>query len=209
MCNCAYLVLPFIITSMFFNVLVLSWCQTQMHQFLLILCDQVTSYAHGSSDLLGIQIDAAINPGALYNKLCFYLFVLLLCQFSYFSSQICSCLKLQTFCFLNDVFPLSLSFFEPYLILPQILGNSGGPAFNDQGECIGVAFLVNISACCYIFCCAFRWPSQRSCNMCFILNRILYNLLLQRQYWSLFFSSLFFFPSIFFVYKSFFVDLLT
>ncbi|CAL9023850.1 unnamed protein product [Prunus brigantina] len=41
----------------------------------------VTSYAHGSSDLLGIQIDAAINPG-----------------------------------------------------------NSGGPAFNDQGECIGVAF---------------------------------------------------------------------
>ncbi|XP_021279604.1 protease Do-like 2, chloroplastic isoform X1 [Herrania umbratica] len=44
---------------------------------------EVTSYAHGSSDLLGIQIDAAINPG-----------------------------------------------------------NSGGPAFNEQGECIGVAFQV-------------------------------------------------------------------
>ncbi|XP_043720027.1 protease Do-like 2, chloroplastic isoform X2 [Telopea speciosissima] len=44
---------------------------------------EVTSYAHGSSDLLGIQIDAAINPG-----------------------------------------------------------NSGGPAFNDEGECIGVAFQV-------------------------------------------------------------------
>ncbi|KAM1646680.1 hypothetical protein EV1_008178 [Malus domestica] len=44
---------------------------------------EVTSYAHGSSDLLGIQIDAAINPG-----------------------------------------------------------NSGGPAFNDKGECIGVAFQV-------------------------------------------------------------------
>ncbi|XP_061351025.1 protease Do-like 2, chloroplastic isoform X2 [Gastrolobium bilobum] len=44
---------------------------------------EVTSYANGSSDLLGIQIDAAINPG-----------------------------------------------------------NSGGPAFNDQGECIGVAFQV-------------------------------------------------------------------
>lgn len=44
---------------------------------------EVTSYAHGSSDLLGIQIDAAVNPG-----------------------------------------------------------NSGGPAFNDQGECIGVAFQV-------------------------------------------------------------------
>ncbi|KAF5744168.1 hypothetical protein HS088_TW08G00764 [Tripterygium wilfordii] len=42
---------------------------------------EVTSYAHGSSDLLGIQIDAAINPG-----------------------------------------------------------NSGGPAFNDRGECIGMAF---------------------------------------------------------------------
>lgn len=27
-----------------------------------LLC-QVTSYAHGSSELLGIQIDAAINPG--------------------------------------------------------------------------------------------------------------------------------------------------
>uniref|UniRef100_A0A0D3C6S3 Protease Do-like PDZ domain-containing protein n=2 Tax=Brassica oleracea var. oleracea TaxID=109376 RepID=A0A0D3C6S3_BRAOL len=54
---------------------------------------EVTSYAHGSSDLLGIQIDAAINPG-----------------------------------------------------------NSGGPAFNDQGECIGVAFqvisLVGYSASC-------------------------------------------------------------
>lgn len=25
--------------------------------------NQVTSYAHGSSELLGIQIDAAINPG--------------------------------------------------------------------------------------------------------------------------------------------------
>lgn len=44
---------------------------------------EVTSYAHGSSDLLGIQIDAAINPG-----------------------------------------------------------NSGGPAFNQRGECIGVAFQV-------------------------------------------------------------------
>ncbi|XP_042517486.1 protease Do-like 2, chloroplastic isoform X6 [Macadamia integrifolia] len=44
---------------------------------------EVTSYALGSSDLLGIQIDAAINPG-----------------------------------------------------------NSGGPAFNDEGECIGVAFQV-------------------------------------------------------------------
>ncbi|KAH6796469.1 DEGP protease 2 [Perilla frutescens var. hirtella] len=44
---------------------------------------EVTSYAHGSSELLGIQIDAAINPG-----------------------------------------------------------NSGGPAFNEQGECIGVAFQV-------------------------------------------------------------------
>jgi len=44
---------------------------------------QVTPYAHGTSDLLGIQIDAAINPG-----------------------------------------------------------NSGGPAFNEQGECIGVAFQV-------------------------------------------------------------------
>lgn len=25
------------------------------------------------------------------------------------------------------------------------LGNSGGPAFNDQGECIGVAFQVNLT----------------------------------------------------------------
>ncbi|KAI7985787.1 hypothetical protein LOK49_LG14G01028 [Camellia lanceoleosa] len=52
-----------------------------LSRFLPVLYCQVTSYAHGSSELLGIQIDAAINPG-----------------------------------------------------------NSGGPAFNDQGECIGVAF---------------------------------------------------------------------
>lgn len=44
---------------------------------------EVTSYAHGATDLLGIQIDAAVNPG-----------------------------------------------------------NSGGPAFNENGECIGVAFQV-------------------------------------------------------------------
>ncbi|GBG68361.1 hypothetical protein CBR_g2905 [Chara braunii] len=42
---------------------------------------QVTSYTHGSSELLGVQIDAAINPG-----------------------------------------------------------NSGGPAFNNRGECVGIAF---------------------------------------------------------------------
>eukprot|EP00252_Welwitschia_mirabilis_P001100 TRINITY_DN11057_c0_g1_i1.p1 TRINITY_DN11057_c0_g1~~TRINITY_DN11057_c0_g1_i1.p1 ORF type:complete len:660 (-),score=130.37 TRINITY_DN11057_c0_g1_i1:841-2736(-) len=44
---------------------------------------EVTSYSHGAIDLLGIQIDAAVNPG-----------------------------------------------------------NSGGPAFSDNGECIGIAFQV-------------------------------------------------------------------
>ena len=42
---------------------------------------EVTAYSHGSSELLGLQIDAAINSG-----------------------------------------------------------NSGGPAFNSKGECVGVAF---------------------------------------------------------------------
>ena len=36
---------------------------------------QVTSYAHGSSDLLGIQIDAAINPGSFPEYTFFFYFV--------------------------------------------------------------------------------------------------------------------------------------
>lgn len=35
----------------------------QAYNLLLVLYHQVTSYTHGSSELLGIQIDAAINPG--------------------------------------------------------------------------------------------------------------------------------------------------
>lgn len=34
------------------------------------------------------------------------------------------------------VFPIAASYSS------YIVGNSGGPAFNDQGECIGVAFQV-------------------------------------------------------------------
>ena len=45
---------------------------------------EVTSYAHGSTELLAVQIDAAINSG-----------------------------------------------------------NSGGPAFNNAGECVGIAFQVS------------------------------------------------------------------
>lgn len=50
-----------------------SYFEATISRFLQILYDQVTSYAHGSSDLLGIQIDAAINPGQYYNPFCFTL----------------------------------------------------------------------------------------------------------------------------------------
>lgn len=38
-----------------------------------------------------------------------------------------------------------------------ILGNSGGPAFNDQGECIGVAFQVDFLACYETLCLNINW----------------------------------------------------
>lgn len=56
---------------------------------------EVTSYVHGAAELLGIQIDAAINSG-----------------------------------------------------------NSGGPAFNSQGECVGIAFQslkVGLAGFCFCF----------------------------------------------------------
>lgn len=62
----------------------------------------------------------------------------------------------QTVCFLPEILRLStgsytniyshsyalFTFSVAFAYAMKFLGNSGGPAFNDQGECIGVAFQV-------------------------------------------------------------------
>lgn len=93
---------------------------------------QVTPYAHGTSDLLGIQIDAAINPGLSFASA--------LKKPNYFA--ICYMTDVQSID-LSSSLPEFLKWWADLLFWPFFCsGNSGGPAFNDQGECIGVAFQV-------------------------------------------------------------------
>jgi S1-C subfamily serine protease len=97
---------------------------------------QVTPYAHGTSDLLGIQIDAAINPGLSFisafcknKKFPWYSIT----RYMMSQSIDLSCLDLTSIPGNNELI---------FVILIFCSGNSGGPAFNEQGECIGVAFQV-------------------------------------------------------------------
>lgn len=88
---------------------------------------EVTSYVHGSTELLGVQIDAAINSGnsgahghaSRSSPFTFFLSLTmwpLWCTYVLITSLRCS---------------------SGLMLSPW---HAGGPVFNDRGQCCGIAF---------------------------------------------------------------------
>ena len=88
---------------------------------------EVTSYVHGSTELLGVQIDAAINSGnsgahGHASRSSSFTFLRTLALWPLW----CTCVLIASLLYSSG---LTLS---PWL--------AGGPVFNDRGQCCGIAF---------------------------------------------------------------------
>ena len=84
---------------------------------------EVTSYAHSSTELLGVQIDAAINSGNSGAPL-----GSATCRSVY---RRCSAPAIDA-CIGTDARCLN--------VLPRVESVAGGPVFNQAGQCVGIAF---------------------------------------------------------------------
>ena len=103
---------------------------------------EVTSYSHGATELLGIQIDAAINPGnsgaALHSR-----------QFRRAPYCKACCITCRR---RNHQLPAAMACSSegpadgvsspklPYSTESSVLLSAGGPCFNEIGQCVGIAF---------------------------------------------------------------------
>lgn len=88
---------------------------------------EVTSYVHGSTELLGVQIDAAINSGnsgahGNASRSSLFIFFLTLAMWPVWCTY---------------VLTTSLRYSSGLTLSPW---HVGGPVFNDRGQCCGIAF---------------------------------------------------------------------
>lgn len=93
---------------------------------------EVTSYVHGSTELLGVQIDAAINSGnSGTTHLSHCLQQPALAAWSLLLVYCSGISKFHTHCALGD----------SHINLTRVIDLvTGGPVFNEVGECVGIAF---------------------------------------------------------------------